>query len=111
MEATSTFAGALLAFAFAYIKLNWSLVGEILLIFISIVDGILLIAMGLANDIWVAYIGYLLYRPLFQMLITIASFEIARYSNNSCGVLLSGIQNSKYFCQKVMCSKGLFDIF
>ena len=80
MEATSTFAGALLAFAFAYIKLNWSLVGEILLIFISIIDGILLIAMGLANDIWVAYIGYLLYRPLFQMLITIASFEIARHS-------------------------------
>ena len=111
MEATSTFAGALLAFAFAYIKLNWSLVGEILLIFISIVDGILLIAMGLANDIWMAYIGYLLYRPLFQMLITIASFEIARYGNNGCGVLLSGIQNSKYFCQKVMCSKGFFDIF
>ena len=45
--------------------------------------------MGLANDIWVAYIGYLLYRPLFQMLITIASFEIARYGNNSCGVLLN----------------------
>ena len=111
MEATSTFAGALLAFAFAYIKLNWSLVGEILLIFISIVDGILLIAMGLANDIWVAYIGYLLYRPLFQMLITIASFEIARYGNNAYGVLVSGIQNPNYFFLKLMRLKGFFDIF
>ena len=90
VEATSTFAGALLAFAFAYIKLNWSLVGEILLIFISIIDGILLIAMGLANDIWVAYIGYLLYRPLFQMLITIASFEIARQIKpDSCGLVFA----------------------
>ena len=79
-------------------RLNWALVGEILLIFISIIDGILLIAMGLANDIWVAYIGYLLYRPLFQMLITIASFEIARYCNNGCEVLLSGLQNGLYFC-------------
>jgi hypothetical protein len=79
-------------------RLNWSLVGEILLIFISIIDGILLIAMGLANDIWVAYIGYLLYRPLFQMLITIASFEIARYGNTGCGVSLSGLQNPIYFC-------------
>ena len=91
MEATSTFAGALLAFAFAYIKLNWSLVGEILLIFISIIDGILLIAMGLANDIWVAYIGYLLYRPLFQMLITIASFEIARQIKPDCCGLVFGV--------------------
>ena len=72
VEATSTFAGALLAFAFAYIKLNWSLVGEFLLILISVLDGFILLAMGLAEDIWVAYIGYLLYRPLFQMLITIA---------------------------------------
>jgi len=89
--ATSTFAGALLAFAFAYIKLNWSLVGEILLIFISIVDGLLLIAMGWANDIWMAYIGYLLYRPLFQMLITIASFEIARQIKADCCGLVFGV--------------------
>ena len=72
VEATSTFAGASLAFAFAYIKLNWSLVGELLLVLISILDGFILLAMGLFNDLWVAYIGYLLYRPLFQMLITIA---------------------------------------
>ena len=72
VEATSTFIGALLALAFAYIKLNWSLVGEFLLILISILDGFILVAMGISQDIWVAYVGYLLYRPLFQMLITIA---------------------------------------
>jgi len=88
VEATSTFVGALLALAFAYIKLNWSLVGEFLLILISVLDGFILVAMGISQDIWVAYVGYLLYRPLFQMLITIASFEIARQINSdSCGLV------------------------
>lgn len=72
MEAISTLAGAILAFAFAYIKLNWALVGELLLIIISILDGMILIAMGVSHNLWVAYAGYLMYRPLFQMLITIA---------------------------------------
>ncbi len=88
VEATSTFAGAALAFAFAYIKLNWALVGEILLVLISLADGAILLGMGLSQDIWIAYIGYLLYRPLFQMLITIASFEIARQIKpDSCGLV------------------------
>jgi len=88
VEATSTLLGAALAFAFAFIKLNWALVGEILLVFISILDGIILISMGVFNSIWVAYVGYLLFRPLFQMLITIASFEIARQIKpDSCGLV------------------------
>jgi thiamine transporter 2/3 len=72
VEAASTLAGAILAFAFAYVKLNWALVGEPLLVVISVVDGIVLIAMGWADNIWLAYVGYLLYRSLFQMLITVA---------------------------------------
>ena len=34
--------------------------------------------MGITNDIWVAYIGYLLYRSIYQILMTIASFEIVK---------------------------------
>ena len=34
--------------------------------------------MGVTNDIWVAYIGYLLYRTSYQILMTIASFEIVK---------------------------------
>lgn len=91
VEATSTLAGAFLAFAFAYIKLNWALVGEILLIVISIIDGIILVVMGYAQNIWIAYLGYLLYRPLFQMLITIASFEIARQIKTDCCGVVFGV--------------------
>lgn len=54
VEAISTLGGAVLAFAFAYIKLNWALVGELLLIVISMLDGILLILMGTCNNVWVS---------------------------------------------------------
>ncbi len=40
-------------------------------------DGLILIWMGMTNNIWVAYIGYLLYRSLFQMLITVARYGIS----------------------------------
>ena len=72
VEATSTLAGAILAFSFAFFKVNWSLVGEMLLVLISLFDGIILIGMGLLENIWIAYLGYILYRSFFQMLITIA---------------------------------------
>ena len=75
MEATSTLAGAILAFSFAFFKANWSLVGEMLLVLISLFDGIILIGMGLLQDIWIAYLGYILYRSFFQMLITIARYK------------------------------------
>ncbi|CAL4249574.1 unnamed protein product [Meganyctiphanes norvegica] len=45
---------------------------------ISLVDGLILIAMGLTDNIWVAYIGYLIFRVSYQVLITIASYQVAR---------------------------------
>lgn len=91
VEAASTFAGAALTFAFGYIQLNWASVGEVLLIIISVLDALILIAMGFYLDIWIAYLGYLLYRPLFQMLITVASFEIARQIKSECCGLVFGV--------------------
>ena len=35
-------------------------------------DGIVLYLMAEASNIWVAYVGYLLFRAFFQMMITVA---------------------------------------
>ena len=67
-------AGAILSFAFGYIYLNWSLVGEPVLFVLSLLDGCLLIVMALTNEIWVAYAGYWAYRALYQMMITVARY-------------------------------------
>ena len=65
-------AGAVLAFLFGFVKLDWSLFGEPVLFLASAGSGAVLIAMGGADDIAVAYGGYLAFRAMYQMLITVA---------------------------------------
>ena len=64
--------GAMLTFAFGYIHLNWSLIGDLVLSMISLLNGLVLIIMASTNDIWAAYVGYWAYRALYQMMITVA---------------------------------------
>ena len=75
-EVCFLYLGAILSFSFGYIYLNWSLVGEPILFILSLVDGCILIMMALTNDIWVAYAGYWAYRALYQMMITVARYQI-----------------------------------
>ncbi|CAL4091053.1 unnamed protein product, partial [Meganyctiphanes norvegica] len=78
VDATTTLLGALTTLGVGYLKLNWHLLGEATMALISLVDGLILIAMGLTDSIWVAYIGYLIFRVSYQVLITIASYQVAR---------------------------------
>eukprot|EP00095_Tigriopus_kingsejongensis_P007313 maker-scaffold431_size173393-snap-gene-0.28 protein:Tk07313 transcript:maker-scaffold431_size173393-snap-gene-0.28-mRNA-1 annotation:"hypothetical protein DAPPUDRAFT_59074" len=88
VEAVTTLAGAFLAFILGYVKLNWALVGEPVLFFLSVADGVILVVMANASDIWVAYVGYFLFRACYQMLITVASYEIAsRIKDDSYGLI------------------------
>jgi len=63
-------AGAILTFLLGYAHFNWSLIGEPVLSLISIFEGVILIGMANAQDIWMAYFGYWAFRTLYQMLIT-----------------------------------------
>ncbi|XP_023340838.1 thiamine transporter 1 [Eurytemora carolleeae] len=79
VEAATTLTGAALAFMFGFLHLNWSLIGEITVAIISVLDAVVLYMMAEAGSIWTAYIGYLIFRALYQMMITVASFEIASH--------------------------------
>jgi len=72
VEAATTLAGAALSFAFGFIRLNWSILGEPVLFFLSCLSGILLFVMAGTDNIWMAYAGYFGFRILYQMLITVA---------------------------------------
>merc|ERR1719186_159106 len=88
VEAATTLVGAGLAFIFGFTKFNWSLLGEGTLAIISILDAAVLYLMANTADIWTAYIGYLEFRSLYQMMITVASFEIAsNITQNSYGIV------------------------
>jgi len=88
VEAATTLAGAALALLLSFIHLNWSLLGEFSLAVLSVMDAAILYTMATTPHIWTAYIGYLLFRSLYQMMITVASFEIASsISQDSYGLV------------------------
>ena len=45
-----------------YLHFNWKLIGEPVLCAVAFLDGVILIAMAVTEEIWVAYVGYLAYR-------------------------------------------------
>ena len=73
----TTLLGAGLALLLGFTKLNWSIIGDFSLAVISLLDGAVLFLMGTTDSIWVGYGGYLVFRALYQMMITVASFEVA----------------------------------
>ena len=55
---------------------------------ISILDAVMLYLMATTDDIVIGYAGYIVFRALYQMMITVASFEIAsNISQNSYGLV------------------------
>ena len=88
MEAVTTLLGAGLALLLGFTKLNWSIIGDFSLAVISLLDGAVLFLMGTTDSIWVGYAGYLVFRALYQMMITVASFEVAsKISETSYGLV------------------------
>ncbi|XP_076028355.1 thiamine transporter 1-like [Oratosquilla oratoria] len=78
VEAVQTLLSALAAFSVGFLHVNWDLLGEMTLAVISLLDGLLLCFMGATESIWVAYINYIFFRVSYQVLITVASFQVAK---------------------------------
>ena len=68
----------LTVFGMSFVTVNWEKCGILVLICVNGISGILLIQMAILSNIWVAYIGYPIFRISYQVVMTIASFEIVR---------------------------------
>ncbi|XP_068960695.1 thiamine transporter 2 [Petaurus breviceps papuanus] len=77
VEAISTFGSAVASFAVGYVKINWDLFGELALGIFSVMDAGSLFLMHFTNNIWVCYSGFLIFKSVYMLLITIAVFQIA----------------------------------
>lgn len=64
--------GAIMALMVGHVTLPWSKWGEPLLFLTSLVQGLLLIVMSQTETISVAYVCYILFRTLYQVMITVA---------------------------------------
>ncbi|KAH7695729.1 reduced folate carrier [Aphelenchoides avenae] len=70
-------------------RLNWDKWGEPVLTAAAFVDFAALLVLALSHSIGVMYAGYAVFRVLYQMMITIAQFNIVcRIPSNSYGFVL-----------------------
>ncbi|XP_075420724.1 thiamine transporter 1 isoform X2 [Tenrec ecaudatus] len=77
VEAVSTLLGAVAVFAVGYIKISWSTWGEIMLSLFSLLIAAAVYIMDTVRNIWVCYASYVVFRIIYMLLITIATFQIA----------------------------------
>ena len=79
VTAISHLTGSLVAISLAYVKINWSLLGELCLGLVSVADAFFLFVSAQTSSIWIAYLMYILFRTAYTFLITIARY-VARCS-------------------------------
>ncbi len=89
VEAVATLSGALTVFAVGQITfVDWKRFGDVAILIVTLVGGFLLSAMAYTDTIWMAYGGYILFRMSYNMMMTVASYEIARnLRENSYGLV------------------------
>ena len=78
IEAISTLLSAITVFGVGFITIDWKRWGNVALICVNGLSATVLYLMANTSEIWVAYIGYLAFRISYQVLMTIASFEIVK---------------------------------
>ncbi|XP_073419905.1 thiamine transporter 1 isoform X2 [Dendrobates tinctorius] len=77
VEAVSTLLGAVAVFIVGYIKISWSTWGELLLAVFAMIIAVTVYIMDIIGNIWLCYTMYVLFRSIYMILITIATFQIA----------------------------------
>lgn len=78
VESASTLCGALAALTVGYIHCDWSLYGELFLTVVCLLDGACIFLMAETSNIWIAYCTYIVFRASYQMVVTVASFQVAK---------------------------------
>ncbi|XP_077783294.1 thiamine transporter 1 isoform X3 [Podarcis muralis] len=77
VEAVSTLLGAVAVFVVGHIKTSWATWGEIALAMFSLCIAAAVYIMDSVHNIWVCYASYIVFRIVYMLLITIATFQIA----------------------------------
>ncbi|XP_049581269.1 solute carrier family 19 member 3b [Syngnathus scovelli] len=91
VEAACSLVGATAAFSVGYMKVNWSVWGELALGLFSAVGAGAVFLIVLTGNIWACYAGYALFKSCYMLLITITTFQIAANLSMECYALTFGI--------------------
>ncbi|XP_076752468.1 thiamine transporter 2 [Xylocopa sonorina] len=87
-----TITGAITVFCIGKISFHWSLIrGNIIIAFVAVVEGLLLIAASYSHNIWLLYFAYIVFGIIYQAMLTVASFEVAKCISEDSYGLIFGI--------------------
>ncbi|XP_041920227.1 thiamine transporter 1 [Alosa sapidissima] len=93
VEAASSLFGATTAYAIGFTQVDWHQWGELALGSFSGMGGGALYLMVFSGNIWACYCGYVLFKCLYMLLITIAMFQIAADLSMERYALIFGANN------------------
>ena len=77
VEALATLCGAGAATVVTFLKINWSVWGELTIGGLSLLDSALLFFASSASALWEVYLSHILYRATYSFLITVARYVSA----------------------------------
>uniref|UniRef100_A0A8D2PH22 Thiamine transporter 2 n=1 Tax=Zosterops lateralis melanops TaxID=1220523 RepID=A0A8D2PH22_ZOSLA len=93
VEAIATFLSSVTSFLVQYMKINWDHFGELALGIFSAIDAGCLFVMHFLTNIWACYVGYLIFKACYVLLLTIATFQIAVNLSMERYALMFGFNN------------------
>ncbi|XP_017876698.1 thiamine transporter 1-like isoform X2 [Ceratina calcarata] len=91
VDALYTIIGASTVFFIGKMPFNWSLIGDITVSLMSLVEGALLLTGSYSSNIWLMYAVYIVFGIIYHTMITVASFEIAKYVSDDSYGLIFGV--------------------
>ncbi|XP_037618205.1 thiamine transporter 1 [Sebastes umbrosus] len=91
VETLSTLLGALAALLVGYLPVCWSLWGELALCVLSLLMAVCVFVMDTIRNIWICYGSYILFRAIYMLLITVATYQIAATLNMQRYALVFGV--------------------
>ncbi|XP_075998833.1 thiamine transporter 2 [Genypterus blacodes] len=105
VEAVASLLGAASAYGIGFTEVKWELWGELTLGVLSGLGAAALFLMTFIHNIWVCYAGYIVFKCLFSLLITIAMYQIAADLSMERYALVFGANNFVAFTlQTIMTS-------
>ncbi|KAM9835875.1 thiamine transporter 1 [Aulostomus maculatus] len=91
VETLSTLLGAVAALLVGYMPVSWDLWGELTLCLLSMLMAACVFVMDTLRNIWICYSSYVLFRTIYMLLITVATYQIAASLNMQRYALVFGV--------------------
>lgn len=90
-DAASTLLGAITSFTAGFLKIRWALWGKLVIAGVTAAQAGLVFLMYNAGSIWHCYTAFVLFRGAYQLLVPIATFQIASSLSKELCALVFGI--------------------